>query len=203
MAQLEPTTKAFIDQLNQFGIKPLYEMSIPEARNFLEELQKSYQVDLLSALIEDLEITYGGFTISLRMVRPFKALDEEVLPVIMYFHGGGWILGSKNTHDRLIRQIANGTGAAVIFVDYTRSPEADYPVAIEQGYAATKYIADYGDQLNLDGSRLAVAGDSVGGNMATVIALLAQQRGGPPIRYQVLFYPVTDANFYNESYQRF
>ena len=145
MAQLEPTTKAFIDQLNQSGATPLYEMSIPDARNFLETLQRSYQVDLLPAHIEDHEIPYGRFILSLRMVRPFKKSIDEMLPVIMYFHGGGWILGSKYTHDRLIRQIANGTGAAVIFVDYARSPEADYPVAIEQAYAATKYIADYGD----------------------------------------------------------
>jgi len=122
---------------------------------------------------------------------------------VMYFHGGGWILGSKNTHDRLIREIANGANVALVFVNYTPSPEAKYPVPIEQAYAATKYIAENGKKMNLDSARLAVVGDSVGGNMATVVAMLAKQRGGPRIAYQVMFYPVTDANFETRSYREF
>lgn len=111
--------------------------------------------------------------------------------------------GDKNTHDRLIREIANGAGIAVVFVNFTPSPEAKYPVPIEEAYAATKYIAENGKSLNLDSSRLVVAGDSVGGNMATVVVLLAKERGGPKIAFQLLFYPVTDANFDTPSYQQF
>ena len=112
----------------------------------------------------------------------------------MYFHGGGWILGDKETHDRLVREIATGAQATVVFVEYARSPEARYPVAIEQAYTATTWVAEHGASIGVDPSRLAVAGDSVGGNMAAVTTLLAKERGGPQIDFQVLCYPVTDAN---------
>jgi acetyl esterase len=121
----------------------------------------------------------------------------------MWFHGGGWVLGDRDTHDRLIREIANGTGAAVVFVDYDRSPEARYPVAIEQDYAATKYVAEHGSELGLDSSRIALAGESVGGNMVAVVALLAKERGGPKVVFQLLYYPVTDASFSERSYEEF
>jgi acetyl esterase len=121
----------------------------------------------------------------------------------MHFHGGGWILGDKDTHDRLTREIAVGANAAVVFVDYDRSPEARYPVAIEQAYAATKYVAEHGPELGLDPSRLALFGDSVGGNMVAAVTLLAKQRGGPHIDLQVLCYPVTDARFDTASYREF
>ena len=134
-------------------------------------------------------------------MRP-KGVDE-LLPVVMYFHGGGWVLGDKNTHDRLIREIANGSNAAVVFVNYTPSPEAKYPVPIEEAYAATKYIAENGNKLNLNSSKIVAAGDSVGGNMATVVAMMAKERGGPDIIFQLLFYPVTDANFDTGSYKEF
>jgi acetyl esterase len=125
------------------------------------------------------------------------------LPAIIYIHGGGWILGDESIYDRLIRQIANEADAAVVFVNYTPSPEAHYPVALEQAYTAASYVAAHGSSLNLDASRMAVAGDSVGGNMATALTMLAKQRGGPHLRYQALFYPVTDAKFTDASYQEF
>jgi len=113
------------------------------------------------------------------------------------------VLGDKDAFDRLVREIANGSNAVVVFVDYTHSPEAQYPTAIEEAYAATKYVAEHGKTFNLDSSRLAVAGDSVGGNMAIAVTLLAKERGGPNIGFQVLFYPVTDANFNTPSYREF
>jgi acetyl esterase len=121
----------------------------------------------------------------------------------MWFHGGGWILGDKETHDRLVRDIASGTGATVVFVDYERSPEAHFPVAIEQAYATTKYVAEHGAELRVDGSRLAVAGDSVGGNMAAVVALLAKERKGPKLAFQLLYYPVTDSSLSEDSYTEY
>jgi acetyl esterase len=200
--RLDPKMRKFIEALNAKGGEPIYKLSPADARKVLESLQ-SQPVRKLDAKIEDLMIP-GGPTkeISIRIVRPANYAGGA-LPVVMYFHGGGWILGSKNTHDRLIREIANGANAALVFVNYTPSPEAKYPVPIEQAYAATKYIAENGRKMNLDSTRLAVAGDSVGGNMATVVALLAKQRGGPRITYQVLFYPVTDANFETMSYREF
>jgi acetyl esterase len=198
---LEPKTQAFIDALNAQGGKPLYELSYADARKILEDAQAA-PVTKLPADIEDRVLPVGptGET-SVRIYRPQGAKGS--LPVVMYFHGGGWMLGSKNTHDRLLRDLTNQTNAAFVFVNYTPSPEAQFPVPIEQDYAATKYVAEHGKELGLDASRLAVAGDSVGGNMVAVVTQLAKERQGPAIRYQVLFYPVTDASLSQKSYEEF
>lgn len=199
--QLEPATQSFIDSLSAQGGKPIYQLTVPEARAVLETAQ-AQPVDRLPALVEDIVIPAGpSGQLSVSIFRPESAAGT--LPTAIYFHGGGWILGSKNTHDRLVREIANGANAAVVFVNYTPSPEAKYPVSIEEAYAATKYVAEHGSELNLDSSRLAVVGDSVGGNMAAAVAILAKQRGGPLIAYQALFYPVTDSSFDTGSYQQF
>jgi len=198
---IEPSIKSFLEYQNSQEGPQIYELSVKEAREVLLSVQK-IDVNILPADIEDLNISGGpNGNVSIRIVRP-KGIDN-ILPVVMYFHGGGWVLGDKNTHDRLIREIANGSNAAVVFVNYTPSPEAKYPVAIEEAYAATKYIAENGNKHNLDPSRLVAAGDSVGGNMAAVVAMMAKDRGGPDIIFQLLFYPVTDANFDTASYQEF
>ncbi len=198
---LEPKTQAFIDALNAQGGKPIYELSYSDARKVLEDAQAA-PVTKLPADVEDKVLPVGptGET-SVRIYRPQGA--NGLLPVVMYFHGGGWILGSKNTHDRLLRDLVNGTNAAFVFVNYTPSPEAQFPVPIEQDYAATTYIAEHGKEFGLDTSRIALAGDSVGGNMVAVVAQLAKERQGPTIRYQVLFYPVTDASLSQKSYEEF
>jgi acetyl esterase len=138
---------------------------------------------------------------AIRIVRPKGS--TATLPAVVYFHGGGWVLGDEGTHDRLVREIAHGANAAVIFVEYSRSPEARYPVAIEEGYAVTKWVFETGKMINVDSLRIAVAGDSTGGNIATAVTLLAKERGGPHLRFQVLFYPVTDARFDTKSYDQF
>src|SRR5690606_24177928 len=138
---------------------------------------------------------------NIRVVRPAGTTGN--LPAVVYIHGGGWVLGDKETHDRLIRELAVGANAVIIFVDYDRSPEARYPIAIEQAYAVTSYVADHPDEFGADVSRLVIAGDSVGGNMATVVALMAKERQGPAIAGQMLLYPVTDASFSSDSYDRF
>jgi len=196
---LEPATQKFIDALA--GSKPIYTLSPADARNVLAGAQKG-DVKKLAAQEENLTIKAGPTgEIKLRIVRPAHA--KGTLPVVMYFHGGGWVLGDADTHDRLVREIANGADAAVVFVDYERSPEARYPIAIEQAYAATKYVAEHAKQFKVDASRLAVAGDSVGGNMTAAVTLMAKERGGPAIDQQVMFYPVTDANFDTGSYNQF
>ena len=198
---MDKITRAFLSKVNSQTGPQIYELAISDARNVLLQAQ-SGPVDKSPADIEDHEIPHrSGGKISIRIVRP-KGIHGP-LAAVMYFHGGGWVLGDKNTHDRLVREIAIGTGAAVIFVNFTPSPEARYPVAIEEAYSAMKYIAENGKKLNLDGSRLAVAGDSVGGNMAAAVTLLAKERGGPSIACQVLFYPVTDADFETPSYKQF
>ena len=121
----------------------------------------------------------------------------------MHFHGGGWVVGDSKTHDRLIRELAVGTDTMVVFLDYDRAPEHRYPVAIEQAYAATCYVSEHAEEFGVDATRLAVAGNSVGGNMATVVSLLAKQRSGPAIAGQLLFYPVTNADFETSSYKQF
>ncbi len=140
-------------------------------------------------------------TVSVRILCPKGATG--ILPVILYVHGAGWVFGNSHTHDRLVRELAAGTGAAVVFPNYSLSPEARFPVAIEESYAVAEWIATHGAGRRLDGRRLAVAGDSVGGNMAAVLAILSKQRGGPRRAAQVLFYPVTDAGVDTESYRLF
>jgi acetyl esterase len=199
---LEPKTQAFVDALAAQGGRPLYELSFADARKILEDAQASATVTKMPADVEDKMFPVGptGQT-SVTIYRPKGS--KGPLPVVMYYHGGGWILGSKNTHERLLRDLVNGTNAAFVFVNYTSSPEAQFPVPIEQGFAATKYVAEHGSELGFDTARLAIAGDSVGGNMAAVVAQLAKERKGPAIRYQVLLYPVTDASMSMASYKEF
>jgi acetyl esterase len=187
---------------------PAQSKSTPEWPLVLEHDAKVFAdaqsgpIDKLPADISHRTLKVGPTgSVDIRIVRPAGVTDK--LPAVVYTHGGGWVLGSENTHDRLVRQIANGARAAVIFVDYTPSPEARFPIADEQAYAVTKWVAEHGDDINVDGSRLAVAGDSVGGNMATAVTLMAKQRGGPEIDGQALMYPVTDANFNTDSYHTF
>jgi acetyl esterase len=196
---LEKTTQGFIDSLA--GGTPIYTLSPADARDVLAGAQKG-DVKKLNADVEDrvLDIGPTGKT-KIRVTKPAGATGT--LPVIIYVHGGGWVLGDADTHDRLVREIANGSQAAVVFVDYERSPEARYPVAIEQVYATAKYVTDNPQEFGVDAERLAVVGDSVGGNMAAALTLLAKERGGVQIDHQVLFYPVTDANFDNGSYNEF
>jgi acetyl esterase len=198
---LEAGTQAFIDALAKLGGKPIYQLPYAAARQVLEDAQ-STPVIKLPADVEDRTLPVGpGGEVSVRIYRPQNA--KGTLPAVMYFHGGGWVLGSKNTHDRLLRDMVDGTGAAFVFVNYTPSPEAQFPVPIEQAYAATKYVAEQGASLGLDGGRLALMGDSVGGNMTAAVSLMAKQRKGPALRYQVLLYPVTDASMSTESYRDF
>ena len=198
---LEPVTEQFIQALAAAGDPPIYALSPSAARDVLARAQAA-PIGKPAARIEDISFPVGPTgSVPVRIVRPVD--HSGPLPVIMHFHGGGWVLGDKNTHDRLVRELAVGVHAAVVFVEYGRSPELAFPVAIEQAYAAMEHVAHSGTQLGLDPTRLAVVGDSVGGNMAAAVTMLAKERRGPRIAFQVLFYPVTDADFETGSYRKF
>lgn len=179
----------------------IYKLPPEEGRALLEKVQES-PVDKLPVDIEDLTVDTGQWgSINVRFVRPEGNTDK--LPVIFYIHGAGWVFGSAQTHDKLIRELAVRTNSVVVFPEYSRSPEAKYPTAIEQSYAVLQKLSELAESKGLDLSELAVAGDSVGGNMATVMTILTKERQGLPIQKQLLFYPVTDANFTTDSYQEF
>jgi acetyl esterase len=195
---LEPVTQQFVDALAVAGSPPIYTLSPDDARKVLREVQAT-EVGKPAARLEDMVFPVGPTgSVRMRVIQPEGA--NEALPVVMYVHGGGWILGDTSTHDRVVREIAVGARAALFFVDYDRSPEAEYPIAIEQIYAATRYVVEHGARLGVDPTRLAIVGDGVGGNMAAAVTLMAKERRGPKIDLQVLFYPVTDCNFDTASY---
>jgi acetyl esterase/lipase len=179
----------------------LFDLTPAEGRKAVDEVQSG---DIAKPEIDEEWITVpGGPTGSVRarIVKP--AGTTATLPVILYIHGAGWVFGNAHTHDRLVRELAVGANAAVVFPEYDLSPEARYPVAIEQNYTVARWIVQEGATKNLDASRLAVAGDSVGGNMSAALTLMAKERGDVPLVHQVLFYPVTDAAFDTGSYHQF
>ncbi|MFJ5519240.1 alpha/beta hydrolase [Streptomyces griseoluteus] len=199
--KLDRITQGFVNELAAQNPPPLSTLSTKAARDVLNKLQAG-PVEKLPADVTQRTIKGGpSGQVSLTILRPKGATGT--LPGLVYIHGGGWVLGSETTHDRLVRQLANGADAAVVFVNYTPSPEARYPVAIEQAYAASKWVAEHGQEIGVDGTRLAVAGDSVGGDMTAAVTMMAKERGGVKFREQVLLYPVTDADFNTASYQRF
>lgn len=198
-AGVEHTTQNFLEALAKGGGQPLETLTPAAARQVLVGAQEGAK--LPAADVSQKTITVDGKQIKLHIVRPAGA--KGVLPGFIFVHGGGWILGDFPTHERFVRDLVADSGAIAIFVDYTPSPEARYPVAINEIYAATKWVAENGAQINVDGKRLAIAGNSVGGNMATVVAQMAKEKGKPALRAQVLFWPVTNANFENASYDEF
>lgn len=195
---LEPASQAFVEATARPPF--LYELTPAEARAVLDDVQ--------AAPIEKLPVEERWVTVPaevgdvrVRIVRPPGV--SGTLPVILYMHGGGWVLGNAGTHDRLVRELAVGTGAAIAFVEYDRSPEARYPVAIEQGYATARWIVSEGAANGLDPDRMAVAGDSVGGCMTAALALMARDRGDVRFVQQSMYYPVTDARMETGSYEQF
>ncbi len=197
---VEKNTREFLKAVHGNSGPQIYELSIEDARKVLIGAQTG-DYKLAPVDIEERTITQDGRKVSIRIVKPKGS--KEKLPVLMYFHGGGWILGNAFTHDRLVRELAVGANVAVVFVNYTPTPEVRFPVANEESYAATKWIKENGASIGLNPTKLAVGGDSVGGNMAIAVTLMAKERKGPKIDFQLLFYPVTDAGFETASYQQF
>jgi acetyl esterase/lipase len=196
---LEPAAQEFANAT----AKPpfLFDIGPVEGRKVVDEVQAG-DVPKPDVDVEDTTVPGGpSGSVSVRILRPKGSAGA--LPALVYVHGAGWVFGNAHTHDRLIRELASGVGAAVVFPNYSLSPEARYPTAIEESYAVARWVAEHGGEKRLDGSRLAVAGDSVGGNMTAALTLMAKERGSPRFAAQVLFYPVTDASFDTGSYQQF
>jgi acetyl esterase/lipase len=196
---LEPAAQAFVDATSEPPF--LYQLAPEEGRKAVDGVQDE-PIEKPEIDEEWIEVPGGpSGVVKVRIVKPKGATGT--LPVVLYIHGAGWVFGDAHTHDRLVRDLAVGTGAAVVFPEYDRSPEVRYPHAIEQAYAVAQWVTTAGADKSLDTGRIAVAGDSVGGNMSAALTLLAKERGDVSFRFQVLFYPVTDASFDTESYHQF
>lgn len=199
--RLSRGVKAFLEVLNSAGGPPLEALPPLEAREVLVNAQASVPVDLSGIEESEKTITADGYTIKLNVVRPEGVKGK--LPVFIFIHGGGWVLGDYTTHKRMVRDLVVLTGFSGVFVNYTPTPDARYPQAINEIYAATKWVAEHGGEIEVDGNNLAVVGNSVGGNMTAVTALKAKEKGGPKIKVHIMMWPVTDATFERESHKQF
>ncbi|WP_288879927.1 alpha/beta hydrolase [Pedobacter panaciterrae] len=195
---LSPPVKEFLKGLNTGG-PGLETLSTDQARLVLVNAQKAFKVDLSGVTKSEKTISADGFTIKLDIVRPAGA--KGILPVFIFIHGGGWVLGDFPTHERMVRDLVVLSGCAGVFVNYTRTPDTKFPTAINEIYAATKWVAANGKDIQVDGSKLAVVGNSVGGNMTAVTTLKAKAEKGPKIKLQIMMWPIVDAGFDTESYR--
>ncbi|KIC95093.1 alpha/beta hydrolase [Flavihumibacter solisilvae] len=191
--------RAFLKALNSAPGKPIEQLSPADARKVLVDAQNSVTVDYSGIEESERSISQDGESVRIHIVKPVNTRSNA--PVFIFIHGGGWVLGDYPTHRRLVRDLVVASGAVAVFPDYTPSPEARYPTAINQIYAATKWVSGHGSEIGVDGKNLAVVGNSVGGNMTAAIALMAKAKKGPAIKLQVMLWPVTDANFETASYK--
>jgi acetyl esterase len=198
----EPTVRAFLESLPGPRQHPGTAIELENARAAFVDFETAGAPPPPRTEVDDHTVFLpSGKSVAIRIVRPPST--PEALPAVMFFHGGGWVFGDRESHGRLIRELAIGSHAAVVFVDFDRSPEAHYPVAIEQAYGATLWVAQHGSSVGIDPSKIALSGDSAGGNLAAVVAILSRRRGAPKICSQVLFYPVLDAALSRASYQQY
>jgi acetyl esterase len=197
---LHPQCKAFIDMLASGGGKPLEQLPVEEARLMSAGLRDFGGPEEPVAEVQNRTVPGPAGPITVRVYRP---VAKETLPALIYFHGGGFVICSLDTHDRECRNLANASGCAVISVDYRLAPENKYPAAVEDADAATRYVAEHASEFGIDPQRIAVGGDSAGGNLATVVATLARDRGGPLLKFQLLIYPLVDFGDNSPSMQQY
>jgi acetyl esterase len=190
---LDPQARAVLDLVLKAGRPPYHQLSPKEARQQYRDTRAALQPEPPEVgAVRDLSIDGPGGAIPVRVYRPREAAGNALLPALVYFHGGGWVIGDLDTHDVLCRQLVAHSGVALVSVDYRLAPEHKFPAAVEDCWAATRWVAASGAGLGIDGRRLAVGGDSAGGNLAAVMALMARDQGGPAIAFQLLIYPATD-----------
>lgn len=197
---IDPQIRSFLVEVNKDTF-PIWEKPGPEIRASFTTLQAKTAIDMSGVIITSRTISQDGRNVKLYIVKPQKTQGKP--PVILFIHGGVWIAGNFENHQRLVRDLVVGTGAAAVFPEYTPIPDAVYPTQIEENYAAAKWVAEHGAEIGVDGSRMVVAGNSVGGNMSTVVAMMAKDRRGPNISFQVLLVPTTDTDFHTESYRKY
>ncbi len=200
-ARLSPEVRDFLTALNTAGGDPIESLSKEDARRVLAEAQAVVKVDISGIDVTEKVIISDVYKVKIHVVRPAGVAGK--LPVFLFIHGGGWILGDFSTHKRMVRDLVVHSGFVAVFVNYTPSPEAQYPQAINEIYAVTKWVAANGDEIGVDGSKLAVVGNSVGGNMTAVTGLKALEKGGPKINLLLMLWPIMDAGFETGSYRQF
>jgi len=198
--RIDPKIRTFLAAVNRDS-SPFWEQPGPQVRAVLTGLQAKTPVDMSGVTISERTISENGRKVKLYVMKPDKTPGAR--PVLLFVHGGVWIAGNFENHKRLVRDLVVGSGAAAVFPEYTPIPDAVYPTQIEEIYSAAKWVAAHGDEIGLDGTRMAVAGNSVGGNMSAVLTMMAKDRGGPTIRFQALLIPATDTNFNTNSYRDF
>jgi acetyl esterase len=186
---IHPQCKSFLDALASSGGKPLEELPVAEARMVPRALVDLGGPEPQVARVENRAIPGPAQPIPLRVYWPVLG---ERLPALMFFHGGGFVICDLDSHDKQCRALANASGCVVIAVDYRLAPEHKFPAAPEDAYAATRYVAEHAAEFGVDPDRIAVGGDSAGGNLATVVALMARDRGGPSVKFQLMVYPLVD-----------
>ena len=189
---VHPQAQEVLDLLQQSGVSQLSDLSVQAARDLIVAMSADRPGPDV-AEVRELQADGPGGDIPIRLYRPAGSSAAERLPVLVYFHGGGWTIGNLDSHDSTCRWLANRAGVAVASVDYRLGPEHVFPAAVDDCWAATQWVAANAAELGVDADRLVVGGDSAGGNLAAVVALLARDAGGPAIRLQVLVYPAVDA----------
>jgi acetyl esterase len=195
---LDPQARFVLDQMAAQGGLELIDLSPTEARQMFEKMKLPFPAESVAS-VADRTVAGPSGPIPVRVYRGTSAPTPA--PAIVFFHGGGWVIGSFETHDNFCRALANRTQTVLVAVDYRLAPEHRYPAAADDCYAVARWVAEHGDEIGADGARIAVAGDSAGGNLSAVVALMARDRGAPRLRHQVLIYPVTDPDFERASYR--
>ena len=200
---LHPQARALLDLIEKIGAPPTHKLTPQEARTLYRERRFATQ-PAAPEVAETRELQADGphGPIALRLYRPKGAAADAVLPVLVYFHGGGWVIGDLDTHDTLCRELANGSGCAVVATDYRMGPEHRFPAAVDDCLAAAYWVRRNATALGVDPERMAVGGDSAGGNLAAVVSIAARDAGDLPIRFQLLIYPATDAHCGTDSHHR-
>jgi acetyl esterase/lipase len=198
--RIDPQVRSFLADLNKDS-SPFWELPQPKPQEILTGLQNKTPVDMSGVTTTERMITQDGRSVKLYIMTPQPMTGKP--GVLFFIHGGVWIVGNFQNHQRLLRDLVVGSGQIGVFVEYTPLPKAKYPTQMEENYAALKWVASHADEFGADGSRIAIAGNSVGGNMTAALTLMSKDRNGPKIAYQVLFIPATDASVDTDSYHEF
>lgn len=197
---LDPQVRDFLIPLDK-DPSPIWALPQPRPQQIITDLQNQTPVDMSGVTVSERTVNEDGQSVKLYIMKPEHPASHP--GVLLFIHGGVWIVGNFDNHKRLLRDLVVGSGQVGVFVEYTPLPAAKFPTQLDQSYVALKWVANHAAELGADGSRIAVAGNSVGGNMAAALTLMAKDRDGPKISYQVLMIPATDASVDTTSYHEY